>query len=79
MSMIDNDDQVAVEEWKSTPAESITTGLVAILDEVVQLRQEVGRLTAKVDAFEAEARPVLESMKGTAEKLANGGLMGLFK
>jgi hypothetical protein len=50
-----------------------------ILDAIADLTAKVDAIAGKVDALETEARPILESMKGTAEKMAEGGILGLFR
>jgi hypothetical protein len=50
-----------------------------ILDAIADLTAKVDALAVKVDALEEEARPVLDSLKGTAEKIAQGGIMGMFR
>jgi hypothetical protein len=71
------------------PAEVLEAGLVVVLDaiadlaaKVVELDAKVGAVEAKLDGLIAETGPAIEAVKELgpmAEKLATGGLLGLFR
>ncbi len=62
--------------------EAVTAGLDVVLAAVLDVTEKVDAIARKIDALEAEVRPLVEAAKQLgpmAEKMAQGGLMGLLR
>ncbi len=63
-------------------AEAVAAGLDVVLAAVLDVGEKVDAIAARIDALEAEVRPLVEAAKQLgpmAEKMAQGGLMGLLR